>query len=167
MNHLVANLYRWSWGRWRVSEARCKLLQQALVIYLNVEQWAHWLPIQERTNQLCHVIMMSLCQIELDLSDCTIKSFMPELIYRFYIFVVVVFGEICTLHSNSWQSPAVGWWTAQRCPSTSVCSENKHITAEKQQQTHTCELLHMNTQSNTLTMKVNWLPDNTGPHWLS
>ncbi len=28
------------------------LLQQALVIYLNVEQQAYWLPIQERTNQL-------------------------------------------------------------------------------------------------------------------
>ncbi len=41
--------------------------------YLNVEQRAHWLPIQERTNQLdCHVIMMSLCHIELDLSDCAI-----------------------------------------------------------------------------------------------
>ncbi len=60
MNHLVADLYRWSWGRWRVSEALCKLLQWALVIYLNVEQRAHWLLIQERTNQLCHVIMMSL-----------------------------------------------------------------------------------------------------------
>ncbi len=79
MNHLVADLYRWSWGRWRVSEARCKLLQQALVIYVNVEQRAHWLPIQERTNLLCHVIMMSLGQIELDLSDCAILSFMPEL----------------------------------------------------------------------------------------
>ncbi len=54
-----------------VSEARYKLLQQALVIYLNVEQRAHWLPIQERTNQLCHVVM-SLGQIELDLSDCAI-----------------------------------------------------------------------------------------------
>ncbi len=40
--------------------------------YLNVEQRAHWLPIQERTNQLCHVIMMSLCHTELDLSDCAI-----------------------------------------------------------------------------------------------
>ncbi len=50
-----------------VSEALCKLLQQELVIYLNVEQRAHWLPIQERTNQLCHVIMMSLGQIELDI----------------------------------------------------------------------------------------------------
>ncbi len=54
-------------------------LWQALVIYLNVEQRAHWLLIQERTNQLCHVIMMSLGQIELDLSDCAISSFMPEL----------------------------------------------------------------------------------------
>ncbi len=59
MNHLVADLYRWSWGRWSVSEARCKLLQQALVIYLNVEQQAHWLPIQEKTIQLCHVIIMT------------------------------------------------------------------------------------------------------------
>ncbi len=24
MNHLLADLYRWSWGRWRVSEARCE-----------------------------------------------------------------------------------------------------------------------------------------------
>ncbi len=39
-----------------------QLLQQAL---------AHWLLIQ-RTNQLHHVIMMSLCQTELDLSDCAI-----------------------------------------------------------------------------------------------
>ncbi len=34
--------------------------------YLNIEQWAHWLLIQEKPNQLCHVIMMSLGQIELD-----------------------------------------------------------------------------------------------------
>ncbi len=27
MNHPVADLYRWSWGRRRVSEVRCKLLQ--------------------------------------------------------------------------------------------------------------------------------------------
>uniref|UniRef100_A0A8C2DDH5 DEAH (Asp-Glu-Ala-His) box polypeptide 32b n=1 Tax=Cyprinus carpio TaxID=7962 RepID=A0A8C2DDH5_CYPCA len=27
MNHHVEDLYRWSWGRWRVSEARCKLLE--------------------------------------------------------------------------------------------------------------------------------------------
>ncbi len=25
INHLVADLYRWSWGRWRVSEARCEI----------------------------------------------------------------------------------------------------------------------------------------------
>ncbi len=31
-----------------VSEARYKLLQQALVIYLNVEQRVHWLSKQER-----------------------------------------------------------------------------------------------------------------------
>ncbi len=24
MNHLVADLYRWSWGRWRVYEMRCQ-----------------------------------------------------------------------------------------------------------------------------------------------
>jgi len=24
MNHLVADLYRWSWGRWRVSEVHCQ-----------------------------------------------------------------------------------------------------------------------------------------------
>ncbi len=47
-----------------------QLLQQALAKYLNVEQQAHWLLIQKRTNQLHHV--MSLCQIELDLSDCAI-----------------------------------------------------------------------------------------------
>ncbi len=37
--------------------------------YLNVEQRPHWLPIQEISNQLCYVIMMSLCHIELDLLD--------------------------------------------------------------------------------------------------
>ncbi len=43
-----------------------------IVKYLNVEQRAHWLPIQERTYQQCHVIKMSLCHTELYLSDCTI-----------------------------------------------------------------------------------------------
>ncbi len=41
LNHLVADLYRWRWGRWRVSEACCKLLQQTKARYLNIEQWAH------------------------------------------------------------------------------------------------------------------------------
>ncbi len=40
--------------------------------YLNIEQWAHWLLIQEKTNHLCHMMMMSLGQIELDLSYCVI-----------------------------------------------------------------------------------------------
>ncbi len=34
------------------------LLLQTLAKYLNIEQQAHWQLIQERTNQLCHVIMM-------------------------------------------------------------------------------------------------------------
>ncbi len=71
MNHLVADLYRWSWGRWRVSEARCETATTSTGHIFNVEQRAHWLPIQERTNQLCHV-MMSLGQIELDLSECAV-----------------------------------------------------------------------------------------------
>ncbi len=38
MNHLVADLYRWSWGRWRVSEVRC---QTATAIKSQVfEYWA-------------------------------------------------------------------------------------------------------------------------------
>ncbi len=59
MNHPVTDLCRWSWGKWRVSEA-LQLLLQALAKYLNVEQQAHWLLIQKRTDQLCHVIMMSI-----------------------------------------------------------------------------------------------------------
>ncbi len=51
--------------------------------YLNAEQRAHWPPIKERTNQLCHVIMMPLCHVELDLSDCAIQSSMPELCIYF------------------------------------------------------------------------------------
>ncbi len=43
-----------------------QLLQQALVKYLNVEQQAHWLLMWRETNQLCHVIMMWLYQIELE-----------------------------------------------------------------------------------------------------
>ncbi len=49
-----------------------QLLQQALAKYLNVEQQAHWLLIKKGINQLRHV-MMSLCQTELDLSDCDIE----------------------------------------------------------------------------------------------
>ncbi len=55
-----------------------QLLPNALAKYLNIEQRAHWLPIQEKTNQMWHV-MMPLCQIELDISDCAIYSFKPEL----------------------------------------------------------------------------------------
>ncbi len=46
MNHPIADLYRWSWGKeglWSVLQ----LLQQALAKYLNVEQQAHWLLIQK------------------------------------------------------------------------------------------------------------------------
>ncbi len=40
-----------------------KLLQQTKARYLNIEKLAHWLLIQEKTNELCHVIMMLLGQI--------------------------------------------------------------------------------------------------------
>ncbi len=79
----IAQLTRWSLGRWMVSEVCCKLLRQALAKYLNVEQRAHMLPIQARTSCDWHVMMMSLCHTELDLSDCAIfsffTSFLPEL----------------------------------------------------------------------------------------
>ncbi len=65
-------------GKVKVFWSTLRTATTAIVIYLNVEQRAHWLPIQERTNQLCHV-MMSVGQIELDLSDCAISSCMPEL----------------------------------------------------------------------------------------
>ncbi len=93
MNHLIADLYRWSWGRRRASEACCKLLQQALVIYLNVEQRAHWLPIQERTNQLCNVIMMSLGQIEFELLECAMIEFYARTLYLIKIFGTIAFKD--------------------------------------------------------------------------
>ncbi len=47
------------------------LLKQTLAKYLNVEQRAHWL--RYRREQIsCDVIMMSLCHIEFDLTDCAI-----------------------------------------------------------------------------------------------
>ncbi len=40
----------------------------------------------KRNSQLRHVIMMSLCSITFDLSDCSIESLMPELWICFYSF---------------------------------------------------------------------------------
>ncbi len=79
------HLYRWSWGRWRATEVHCYCYSKHCQV-LNIEQRAHWLPVQERTNQLCHVIM-SLCYIVLSnglhhlefhartLYFCGVKSF--------------------------------------------------------------------------------------------
>ncbi len=50
--------------------------------YLNIERWAHWLLIQEKTNQLSHMIMMLLGQIELGLSDCANSEFHARTLYR-------------------------------------------------------------------------------------
>ncbi len=35
-NHSAADPYRWSWGRWRVSEACCNCYSNALTKYLNI-----------------------------------------------------------------------------------------------------------------------------------
>jgi len=43
----VADLYRRSWGRWRVSESVLQTATQTLTKYLKVEQQAHWLLIQQ------------------------------------------------------------------------------------------------------------------------
>jgi len=53
---LVADLYRWSWGRWRVSENLLQLLK-----YLKVEQQVNWLLIRIiwAYRELCD------CKIEL------------------------------------------------------------------------------------------------------
>ncbi len=58
-----------------VSEVRCYCYSKHWQVF---ECWAASLLttsllIQERTNQLCHVIMMSLCHIELDLSDIGLR----------------------------------------------------------------------------------------------
>jgi len=39
----VADLYRWSWGRWMVSERALQTFTQTLAKYLKVGQQAHWL----------------------------------------------------------------------------------------------------------------------------
>ncbi len=52
-NNPVTYLYRWSWGRWRVSEVRWNCNSKHWV--LNVEQQAHWLLIRNKTHQLHHV----------------------------------------------------------------------------------------------------------------
>ncbi len=44
MSHLVADLYRWSWGRWRDSEAHYNCYRKHKP---NVKQQAHWLLIQK------------------------------------------------------------------------------------------------------------------------
>ncbi len=54
---------------------KCTAIVTESTKYLNVEQRAHWLPIQERTNQLCHVIMMSSCQVELYPSRVSCQNF--------------------------------------------------------------------------------------------
>ncbi len=77
-DHPIADLYRWSWGRWRVSEASTSM-------YLNVEQRAHWLLILERTNQLCRVVMMSLCQIVLDYWTVSSRVSYQNLVFNFDI----------------------------------------------------------------------------------
>jgi len=42
----IADLYRWSWGRWRVSESVLQLIQQTLTKHLEVEHTSwRWLKI--------------------------------------------------------------------------------------------------------------------------
>ncbi len=65
------------------------LLQQTLVKYLNVEQRAHWLPIQERTSQLWLVIMMSLCHIELEPIGLRHLEFLTRTLHMFNVMICV------------------------------------------------------------------------------
>ncbi len=99
MNHLVADLYRWSWEGVGFLKCSAKLLQQMKARNLNIEQWAHWLPIQENTNQLSHMIMMSLGQIKFDLSDCANWEFHARTLYMSslysLIFLIYVHVSIC------------------------------------------------------------------------
>ncbi len=73
-----------------VSEACCKLLQQALVIYVNVEQRAHWPPIQVRcwsavpcdndVISLDWVKPIGLCHLEFHASALHVYSSLEYLI---------------------------------------------------------------------------------------
>ncbi len=104
MNHLVEDLYRLSWERWRVSEACCNCysnhLLYTIIWMLSSKLIGCWYKKTTIKNNNCTIwSCYSLCQIELDLSDCTIKSFMENL----WINVITCknFWLISLTHKNS------------------------------------------------------------------
>ncbi len=59
---------RWSWGRWRVSEACCN----CYIKYLNVEQQFNLLLMRKETNQLHHVKNDMIISVQLEPIACAI-----------------------------------------------------------------------------------------------